>query len=248
MTDSYLIRTEKCPLCVSEGNDRNEDNLAVYSDGHSYCYAGHGVVHRGSQIIQFKNKDLPHAGSREELLLPVDCDITYPEQCLEWVGKYELDRNDLLTNNVMWSESWKRLIFPVYDEFGIAAWQGRYFGEDKTKAKWFGRGDLKNIYNILGSSGILVLVEDIVSAIKIAKAGFMAMPLYGCVIGTERFKRLFLLFGKQVGVVVWLDEDKHREALKEAKLGALYGMDCRVVFSKRDPKDENFNSIKEILK
>jgi twinkle protein len=34
-----VIRKEQCPRCASEGRDTSEDNLAVYDDGHSHCYA-----------------------------------------------------------------------------------------------------------------------------------------------------------------------------------------------------------------
>lgn len=44
MSQSKVIRTEACPLCIKEGRDSAEDNLAVYDDGHAYCYAGHGLV------------------------------------------------------------------------------------------------------------------------------------------------------------------------------------------------------------
>ena len=37
--DSHVIRKEACPECRSIGNDRSGDNLAVYSDGHTYCFS-----------------------------------------------------------------------------------------------------------------------------------------------------------------------------------------------------------------
>lgn len=41
MTDeeSYKIGDEPCPKCREMGNDRSGDNLAVYSDGHKFCFA-----------------------------------------------------------------------------------------------------------------------------------------------------------------------------------------------------------------
>lgn len=39
---SKLIRREQCPECRKEGHDKQGDNLAVYDDGHSWCYrCGH---------------------------------------------------------------------------------------------------------------------------------------------------------------------------------------------------------------
>ena len=41
MTDeeSYKTGEEPCPKCREMGNDRSGDNLAVYSDGHKFCFA-----------------------------------------------------------------------------------------------------------------------------------------------------------------------------------------------------------------
>lgn len=36
---SRVIRREQCPVCAAKGRDRSGDNLAIYDDGHSYCYA-----------------------------------------------------------------------------------------------------------------------------------------------------------------------------------------------------------------
>ena len=36
---SKVITTEPCPECRRNGNDNKGDNLAVYDDGHKYCYA-----------------------------------------------------------------------------------------------------------------------------------------------------------------------------------------------------------------
>ena len=35
---NHVIRHQACPSCRSVGSDREGDNLAVYSDGHAYCY------------------------------------------------------------------------------------------------------------------------------------------------------------------------------------------------------------------
>lgn len=36
---SKVIEREQCPACASRGQDNSQDNLAVYDDGHKYCYA-----------------------------------------------------------------------------------------------------------------------------------------------------------------------------------------------------------------
>jgi len=244
--DSWLIEQRQCPLCAKEGKDKSGNNLAVYSDNHEYCYGGHGLIHNGSRLIQFKNRATPEVVS-SRLVLPPDCDVNYPHRAIEWISQYDLDRNDLLSHNVLWSDNASRLIFPVYDaEFGLIAWQGRWLGEG-DKPKWFGLGNLKDTFNILGNSDILVLTEDIVSSIKVAKAGFMAMPIYGSFIGAKRFERLYRLYKRSVEVVVWLDPDKFRESVKESRLGYTIGLSCSVVTARGDPKEIPIPSIRKIL-
>ena len=34
-----LCCEEQCPKCAAQGRDNSCDNLAVYNDGHAYCYA-----------------------------------------------------------------------------------------------------------------------------------------------------------------------------------------------------------------
>jgi len=189
--------------------------------------------------------------SEPTLLLPEDITTNYPQRALDWINQYELTENTLLLHDIVWSDSLQRLIFPIYSaDRNILGWQGRYFGSnspENKKAKWFGRGQLEQIFNILGTGNKLALTEDIVSAIKVAMCGIMAMPLYGCRVGRERFKRLYNLYGDTVEVLVWLDPDKAREAVKEARLGSLYGLSCRAILSQYDPKEHPYEDIKKIL-
>lgn len=245
MENSYLIRQERCPECAKQGKDTSGNNLAVYSDGHQFCYSCSYYV-PSNGIARFKSKNEPEL-IKHEVVLPSDSDVNYPARAIEWINKYELTRNDLLTNNVLWSENKQRLIFPVYGPTGLIAYQGRYFGEDK-EVKWYGRGNLKDTFHILGrSSSQLVLVEDIVSAIKLAKFT-EAMPLFGSHVGIERFKRLRKLIEPSVEVFLYLDPDMRRKSIVEARIGSMVGLNMRVIYSGADPKEESYETLKEILK
>lgn len=244
--DSYLIKQIRCPECAKLGKDNNKDNLAVYSDGHSYCYSCGYTVH----INKLTSFGKPQQKQEHPLvMLPYDCDVNYPHKAIAWVEQYELGRSSLLEHNVLWSEKEQRLIFPVFGDNGVIAWQGRYFGEDEKKLKnqkWFGKGDLKNTFHILGKGDILVLTEDIISSIKCSKFG-MSMCLFGSHIGVERFQRLYKLFKNEIEVVIWLDYDKASEAVKESRKGQLVGLNTRVIITEKDPKELTYKQIEEIL-
>lgn len=51
-----LLRREPCPVCREMGRDHKGDNLAVYDDGHSYCY-GCGTVFPTSKGSVVERKD-----------------------------------------------------------------------------------------------------------------------------------------------------------------------------------------------
>ena len=44
--DNKLIRKEQCPDCAKMGKDTKRDNMAIYDDGQTHCYAcgTHGHV------------------------------------------------------------------------------------------------------------------------------------------------------------------------------------------------------------
>lgn len=53
MNESYVTGRTQCPKCAQEGHDNSCDNLANYSDGHSYCYRCKYYL-KGDKIISTK--------------------------------------------------------------------------------------------------------------------------------------------------------------------------------------------------
>lgn len=53
MNDSHMIRKEACPACKSRGDDYDSDNLVVYSDGHTHCFACSYHTNGDSIISEF---------------------------------------------------------------------------------------------------------------------------------------------------------------------------------------------------
>ncbi len=246
MNVSYLLRTERCPQCAKLGKDLHGDNLAVYSDGHSFCYSC-GYTRSSKSLISFKGKAVDNnsqlVARNINMYLPSDCDVSYPSMALQWIGQYELTRNDLLNHHVLWSEKVQRLIFPIFGDGELLAWQGRSF--DKDRKKWYTIGKVEELFHILGKGNEIILVEDVISAIKISKVGHSSMCLFGSNISIERFKHLSTLTKE---VAIYLDPDKRKESLKFNRRASLVGLKSRVIFSANDPKEETFERLKEILK
>lgn len=243
------LRNERCPECAKLGRDRHGDNLGVYDDGSYYCWrCGY---HKYGNTLPTIGRDQQSSTVTPAVVLPSDVDTYIPAVARSWLGKYNFTENDILNNRLMWSEYWQQLIFPYFDKYNnLVAWQGRSFGEPRKQSdgrprpKWFSQGDLKKLYHILPIKeiyeGEVVLVEDIVSAIVVSKV-CPAMPIFGSKIGLERFKTLS---GRFSGVVLWLDPDMKTQMVVEAKKASLFGLDSRVVFSDRDPKEHTEGEIK----
>lgn len=94
-----------------------------------------------------------------------------------------------------------------------------------------------------GQHGRMVIVEDPVSAIRVA-ALEDAMPLLGSHLATSRLNAVAGLYKR---LVVWLDSDKLKEARSMAERARLIGMDVRVVWTELDPKCYTNEQLKEIL-
>lgn len=246
--NANLLYTTQCPNCAKLGKDNSHDNLAVYSDGHSYCYSCKYTIYpSGYEKLKNNMQEEATTLTTNNIYLPEDTDFWYPKKCITWITQYELTRINLLNNNISWSESEQRLIFPIYGSATLIAYQGRYFGTE-NKPKWFGKGNLKDTFHILGKGKTIILVEDIVSAIKLSlMPNISAMPLFGCYVGYKRFERLYKLLEPNSEVYVWLDPDKRQESILEAKLGRITGLSCGVIWSTKDPKEHSFKEIERIL-
>ena len=238
-TDSHVIRKEPCPECRRIGNDRSGDNLAVYSDGHSYCYRC-GYHSNRTRITNSTTKSIPSS-----IILPADVTTELPYEARQWLNKYELKRLDISRNHIMWSEKYSRIVFPYFNETELLAWQGRYIGEDKTKAKWFSQGKIHEIIHPLQvKHRFAVLVEDIVSAIKVSKI-CGAIPIFGSSVSTKQILRLKSIVDE---VWFWLDPDMRGKSLKLAHISNTLGLTAHTIFSDKDPKEHTIDFIADTLR
>ena len=70
-TYNKLLRKEQCPDCAAEGGDTSKDNMAIYSDGQTHCFACGKHGRTDSPPGPPNNKDYPAH--------PVDTD---------WIAEY----------------------------------------------------------------------------------------------------------------------------------------------------------------
>lgn len=239
-----MITKSRCPACAKKGKDTHGDNLVTYPDGHSYCFScGYGRPGSIENRLQKSTKKVWIT-----VALPEDFDFKIPEKAEKWVHQF-LTPKQLRDNTVGWSEEEQKLIFPFLDPYNtVLGWQGRYFGDDPTKPKWFSQGNLQDIYHILPIKSFntkdICLVEDIISAIKVSDV-CNVMPLFGAVIAPRHLTRLHLLGYNKIHI--WLDPDKHSEMVGFAQQARTYGFSVHTILSNKDPKYYSFEEIKKTI-
>lgn len=238
-----FLKHQPCPKCGSK------DNLGVYDDGGWFCF-GCGFTKRADIGVVLRNVHVDSGvREKEHKRLPDDVSRVIGDSGVSWLGKYGIDVEVALKNNILWSDRRQQLIF-TFPETEL--WQARNFGEFGKKVKYITSGnhdDVLPIYNEVDSD-TCVVVEDCVSAIRIAMArglegsGWHAMPLLGSHLPTKKLNRLRRLYSK---MVVWLDHDKGKEAQAIARRGSLVGLSSRVIHTELDPKEFSAEGLTTLL-
>jgi hypothetical protein len=183
-------------------------------------------------------------------------DSTVPEPNRSWLRKYLTE--DQVEMFFYWSPSLKRHVYVEWTyknehdcDGEMTYWEARkVFGPNESTSgisKVISSGTKP--YSIWGKwkeTGVLVIVEDIISAIKLSDlVGVMCLhgstlpwPMYQKVGNNPAIKR----------VIVWLDADKFHVATGIASKFQSWAKETSVVRTPEDPKDYPLEELKEILK
>jgi Zn ribbon nucleic-acid-binding protein len=216
---SKFIKHTSCPKCGSR------DNLAEYDD-HVWCF--------GCKYYKLKN-DIHSIRSRlqnEQVMLSDEFSLTLsndiPLVAKQWLLKYGITNDEIQHNNIAWDAQNQILILHYTQNY----WQGRCFGNQSQKYLSKGSKPL----TIYGNGDTIVCVEDILSAIKIARLSpdYCATPLLGSSMSLETTQSLSERFKS---ILIWLDRDKAKDAIKIARNLKQRGINSDVVISPKDPKE-----------
>ena len=232
-----MMEMEQCPQCHIPGRRKT---FARYEDGHGYCFYC-SFYEKGNFVKMMDNRS-----ERQGLMpIPRDATTTVTGAGMDWLRKYELTRVDTLYHNIMWSEATKLLIFPFYADEVLLAWQARDF-KDNPKTKWFSQGNLRELFCILGNhpEREVVLVEDIVSAIKVSRYK-NALCLFGSSPPDDVLARIKTFYDK---AYVWLDADAQDKAMKACRTLEKMGVKSTPLFTQQDPKEHTYAQLEYIFK
>ena len=166
MKSSKAIRHEACPLCLEEGRDTSQNNLAVYDDGHSFCFAGHGYFNskgeREALDNTFTYEYLPFSGIEKSTCIKYDVKTKVNPEGEPLALGFKYPFGDTQVRLLSHKEFYWAQLVPH---------QAGLFGRDKFAAgshKWItvteGAKDALSYYQILGSP--VVSVQSASSAVR----------------------------------------------------------------------------------
>lgn len=254
MMVNQSIRIAECTECQGQGN-QNGVQITRVADGWTWwCYR----CERGGKVwdigmspvdslkrLEYMRQQM-HKKSQKNVSLPDDFTTDIPSAFLHWLWGYELDGDDVIEHNLGYSPSFHRLIVPVYISgiYGDKAAKGRMWGwtgrnigkETKTNPKWhtvkeFGT---KYIYFAVAdpSTKVLVLVEDVISAMKIVKMGLNAVAVLTTWVPNELYIGL-----RPYDIRVWLDPDAVGKSMEIVRKFQAFGCTAKHIGYHADPKD-----------
>jgi hypothetical protein len=192
-------------------------------------------------------------GAQRKVELPKDFTTEIPADGLVWLYRYGLTRTEIKHFKLGYSPSWHRVILPVYDkDAALIYWQGRYLGDyrkDKTTKyinQW--NASRERIYFFNEAHSIekgIVLVEDILSAIKVGRVVNSVALLFATI---PRLLISNLVGQGYLKIWLWLDSDKAEYTARALIRLRNFNYPVRRVYSPKDPKCYTESSIKTFLK
>jgi len=214
-----LIGFSACPRCRRRGNDRTGNNLAEYTENY-YCFAcGYNKPKRSISRV---NDAFSQTISTNATQLQTVSQL--PKVAIDWLSKYQITPNEM--KQFRWCEDKQMLLLHYADEY----WQGRVFAEG-SNFKYLSEG-LKPFIQYGTDSETLVLVEDILSAVKVGRV-YSASPM----LGTIPLKTHLSHLRPFKNVLLWCDKDAAIKSVRNArKLSEMIGVKVYPVITDKDPK------------
>jgi 5S rRNA maturation endonuclease (ribonuclease M5) len=190
-------------------------------------------------------------------------DKSVPSEAYSWFYLYELGDTDLYFFNVGYSKKLERTIVPIYsNNHRLIAWQGRdiYYERNvklferkiinKKPLKYYTeynkyQNNGKKLYYCINNitSNNIILVEDIVSAIKVNnKFRYNSVALLNSTLTQNTITDLNLY--KYNKIYIWLDPDKYSESLRVGYKWRTLGLNVKVSKSYVDPKKVPYKEMK----
>ena len=226
-------KTSQCPKCASRGNDRKGNNLHEYADGF-YCFACN--YYKPNKSLENARRNLSGFNERtdanlcNDLILNNSLEIDH----LKWLLGYNLTQEEM----TLFKSCTKRKVNDEFRECSLLVfhcsdnyWVARNFGEG---VKYLSRG-VKPYLEFGSNKEKLVFVEDIISAVKVARVA-TAVPMLGAKVmpawweNAKKYDKIYL-HG---------DRDKATDNIVQARRASeVLGKKVEIIITEKDPKEYN---------
>jgi DNA primase len=162
-----------------------------------------------------------------------------------WLMMYGITDAEYARYGMYWGAG--RLVIPIHDGTGKPIyWQGRSFRDGEAKwvnQKQAGRSGIIFRTQAEPTTDGVVLVEDIISAIKVGRV-MDAISLLGSYIPDD----LILELAKHYRTIhIWLDADKAQYSLKRTLRYRAFDLPVKRIYSPKDPKAYTEEQILEFI-
>ncbi len=216
----------------------------------AYCFRCGKRGFDSKDVVRYHKLKEASTRGRRGYIIPNDCDYRsreWPPKVRSQVSRYGLEDKDYSNFRIGYSPSLRRLVLPVFDKEGLAFYQTkRMFDDDENKAKYvtYRNRDAAMVINTLNSDTI-VIVEDLISAIKCGKL-IASIPLFGnCIsdiqLNAIRNYKKFIIFMDDDNRLVKLNQQKICQELNQ------FGK-CRIITGvNKDPKECSLSQLEELL-
>lgn len=213
-------------LCLQCGDVRG---VATYAEG-DYCFACHNKTYNKSLIPREKESKEP-LHEQSELK-----DIHYI-----WLLQRGINKDLAQKLGLYYDPNYDRIGFPYY------LYSTRLRSIDKNnKAKWLFFGNNRDYMYYLDDlcTSTLVVVEDVISCIRVAKY-CDCVALEGTNVNRAPLAEILIGYGR---ILVWLDGDEAgRLGAERFRKRYKLNHNIKIIKTLKDPKDHTDREIREIL-
>lgn len=221
-----FIQFHPCPKCGSK------DNLAEYSENF-HCF-GCGYHKRKNTLARVKRLNALDELKLEDVSNGITLSKTLAIDAKKWLLGYGLTEEEMQ----QFSYDYENDVLYLF--FSASYRVGRVFATD-TKTRYTSKG--KKPVLTYGNGSTCVLVEDIISAIKVGRQ-FTAIPM----LGAKPTEEIIQALHSYDEVVLWGDADKMRENIVvRNKLSERLGKQVKLCFTSLDPKCYSDIEVKNTL-
>jgi hypothetical protein len=212
----------------------------VWDDGHKWCFGCKYYEPATRTLSQQRQEDY-----KKDNLAGYHFTEQLPNEAIAYLRKYGISDNEVKEVGFLFETRRALLTVPFYDSSGgLTGFSGRGFSGSGPRYCY--KGDKWGTIRLFGraESEVLVVVEDIVSAIKVGRV-YATLPCFGSDIPLEALQRAARRFER---VAIWLDRDMATKASRIALKGRfLTGKDIYAVITEEDPKVYDTSTIRRLV-